>query len=71
MPKSTDANKKIKNMNMNVKFPEEDYRELQNIADNLGGMSLSSMIRMLIYSQLKKTRKSKDPKTFLEINYRD
>jgi len=57
--------KKVKNMNMNVKFPEEDYRELQRIADLLGGMSLSSMIRILIYSKLEEFRKTNDPKTFI------
>lgn len=66
-PKKEDTDKKIKNMNMNVKLPEEDYRELQQIADQLGGMTLSSMIRMLIYAQLERTRKSGDPTTFLEL----
>lgn len=59
--------KKLKNMNMNVKFPEDDYHMLQQIADELGGMTLSSMIRMLIYAQLEKTKKSGDPKTFLDL----
>jgi hypothetical protein len=67
MPKRQNKDIKIKNMNMNVKFPEADYRELQQIADNIGGMSLSSMIRTLIYAQLEKTRRSGDPTTFLEI----
>lgn len=58
---------KPKPMNMNVKFPEEDYRELQEIAEQLGGMTLSSMIRMLVYNQLKKVRKTGDPKSFLNI----
>jgi hypothetical protein len=66
-PKNENTDKKVKNMNMNVKFPEDDYRELQQIADDLGGMSLSSMVRMLIYKQLEKVRKTKDPKSFLEI----
>lgn len=52
---------------MNVKFPNNDYRELQKIADDLGGMSLSSMIRMLVYIQLKRTRKTGDPRTFLDV----
>ena len=67
MPKSTDINKKIKNKNLNVKVPEIEYTELQKISNQLG-MSLSSMVRMLIYPQLKKTKESGDPKTFLEIN---
>lgn len=67
MAKKKNTELKIKNMNMNVKFPEEDYRDLQKIADDLGGMSLSSMIRTLIYMQLEKTRKSGNPMTFLDI----
>lgn len=62
------AKKKIKNMNMNVKFPEEEYRELQRIANELGGMTLSSMIRMLVYSKLKEVRETGDPKSFLSID---
>ncbi|MCT4584058.1 MAG: ribbon-helix-helix domain-containing protein [Peptostreptococcaceae bacterium] len=64
MPKN-DVKKKIKNMNMNVKLPEDDYRELQKIADNLGGITLSAMIRMLVYERLNKVRKKGDPKAFL------
>lgn len=67
MPKRKNKDIKVKNMNMNVKIPEEDYRELQQIADDLGGMTLSSMIRMLVYAQLEKARKSKDPRMFLEF----
>jgi metal-responsive CopG/Arc/MetJ family transcriptional regulator len=58
---------KKKNKNMNVKLPEDVYRELQQIADDIGGMSLSSMIRTLIFTQLDKTRKSGDPLSFLDI----
>ena len=58
--------KKLKNMNMNVKFPEDDYRQLQKIADSLGGMTLSSMIRMLVYSRLEEYKKTGDPKTFIK-----
>lgn len=58
--------KRLKNMNMNVKFPEKDYRELQRIADALGGMSLSSMIRMLVYAKLNEVRRSGDPKAFID-----
>jgi hypothetical protein len=60
-------NKKIKDANLNVKLPEDDYRELQGIADNIGGLNLSSMIRTLIYAQLDKVRKSKNPRDFLDI----
>lgn len=60
-------NKKHKNKNMNVKFPEEDYKKLQRIADDLGGMTLSSMIRIVIYERLKIYDKTRDPKSFLNI----
>jgi hypothetical protein len=60
--------RKIKNKMMNVKLPEEDYRELQQIADDLGGMSLSAMVRVLIYSRLEKVRKSGNAKYFLDID---
>lgn len=62
--------KKPKNMNMNVKFPEDDYHMLQQIADELGGMTLSSMIRMLVYAQLEKVKISGDPKSFLDLKRR-
>lgn len=61
-------NKKIKNKMMNIKIPEDDYRELQQIADDLGGMSLSAMIRVLIYSRLDIVRKKGNTKLFLDIN---
>lgn len=53
--------------NMNVRFPENDYIELQQIAENLGGMSLSSMIRVLVYSQLEAVRVSGNSRDFLNI----
>lgn len=65
---NTRKSKKLKNMNMNVKFPEDDYRELQEIADKLGGMTLSSMIRMLVYSRLEKVRETGDPRSFLNLD---
>lgn len=57
--------KKPKDKNMNVKLPEDDYHMLQQIADKIGGMTLSSMIRMLIYERLNKVKKSGDPGDFL------
>jgi hypothetical protein len=60
--------KKIKNKMMNVKLPESDYRELQKIADDLGGMSLSTMIRLIIYSRLEVVRKTGNSKAFLDID---
>lgn len=50
----------VKNINMNVKFPEADYRELQEIADKLGGMPLSSMIRTIVYDRLEEVRRTGD-----------
>lgn len=58
--------KRPKNSNMNVKFPEEEYRQLQEIADQLGGMTLSTMIRLLIYSRLERVKETGDPKKFLD-----
>lgn len=60
--------KKLKNRNMNVKFTDQDYEELQKIADAIGGMTLSSMIRMLVYSRLERVRKTGDPKQFVDFD---
>jgi len=68
MTDTKDKQRKRKNMNMNVKLPEDDYRELQRIADELGGMTLSSMIRMLVYSRLNKVKETGDPKSFLNLD---
>ena len=54
MPRNKDI--KVKNTNLNVKFPEQDYMELQVIADKIGGITLSSMVRIIIYSQLEKVK---------------
>ena len=54
-----------KNRNMNVKFPDRDYKDLQNISDDIG-LSLSAMVRLLIYTQLDKVRKSGVAKDFLK-----
>lgn len=64
--KSTE--KKPKNAMMNVKLPLEDYMELQSIADAIGGMSLSAMMRVLIYSHLEKVRKTGNPRKFLDLD---
>lgn len=70
MPRNKDI--KVKNTNLNVKLPEDDYLELQQIADSIGGITLSSMIRILIYSQLDKVRESKNPRDFLTLtNYKE
>lgn len=59
--------KKVKNKNLNVKFPDEYYNELILIADKLGGMTLSGMIRSLVYTRLEAVRKSGNPRDFLDI----
>lgn len=70
MPRNKDI--KVKNKNLNAKFPEDDYLELQQVADRIGGITLSSMIRMVIYSQLDKVRESKEPRDFLILtNYEE
>lgn len=70
MPRNKDI--KVKNKNLNAKFPEDDYLELQQIADRIGGITLSSMVRMVIYSQLDKVKESKDPRDFLILtNYEE
>lgn len=61
------AVKKVKDKNMNIKLPEDDYLELQEIAEKIGGMSLSSMMRTLTYAQLEKVRKTGDPNAFLDV----
>lgn len=66
MPRNKEL--KVKNKNLNVKFPDDDYRELQQIADEIGGMTLSSMIRMLIYTQLNKVRETGEPRNFVIIS---
>lgn len=58
---------KIKTKNLNVRLPEDDYMELQQIAEDIGRMSLSSMIRVLIYSRLEEVRKTNNAKNFLDI----
>lgn len=63
--------KKVKNTNLNVKLSKSDYEKLQIIAESIGGITLSSMIRILIYSQLDKVEKSKKSKDFLALtNYK-
>lgn len=52
-------------INMNIKMPEEDYRKLQDIASMLGGMTLSSMIRMVLYAKLDEFDKTGDPSIFV------
>lgn len=64
--KTKAAEKKVKDKNMNVKFPEDDYIKLQEIADAIG-LTLSGMIRTLTYTQLEQVEKTGDPRAFLGI----
>lgn len=66
-PESKKTKRALKSRNMNVKFTEEDYDFLQSIADDLGGMSLSNMIRTLVHSQIEEVKRTKDPRSFLNI----
>lgn len=65
MPVNKD--KKVKNKNLNVKFSQTDYEELQKIADNIGGITLSAMIRILVYFKLEEVKSSGDPRDFLML----
>lgn len=59
--------KESKDMNLNVRLPKEDYEKLKQIADDLGGISLSSMMRMLIYAKIEEVEYTGDSKVFLNI----
>lgn len=65
MPRNKDI--KVKDKNLNVKLPKDDYEELQEIAEKIGGITLSSMIRIIIYFQLSKVRETNNPVEFLEV----
>lgn len=54
------------NKNLNVKFPEKDYKELQRIAKDVG-LSLSSLIRMMVYSRLKRVQASGNSTDFFDL----
>lgn len=66
--KKTKHPKKIKDKNVNVKFPEEDVEILREIAESLGGMPISTMLRTLIYSRMEEVKKSGDPQMFFTTN---
>lgn len=55
----------VKNRMLNTKIPAEKYVELQEIAENLG-MSLSAMVRHVIYTKLEKVHKTGSPKSFID-----
>lgn len=51
---------------LNVKLPEEDYDKLKKIAHELGDVSLSSMMRLLIYDRMNRYDKSGNARDFLD-----
>ena len=63
----TKTNRKLKDKMLNVKLPSEDYLELKRIANDLGHLSLSGMIRIIIYSGLDRVKKTGNSKAFLDI----
>jgi hypothetical protein len=66
MAKPKKVSKDISYKNLNVRFPEEDYETLKKIADELGGISLSNLVRMLICPQIEKYKKSGNANDFLK-----
>ena len=50
--------------NINVKCTKKDKIDLQEICRKKGGISLSDLIRMVIYPKLENYRKTKDPNSF-------
>lgn len=52
--------------NMNVKFTETEYKEIQDVVDSLGGMPMSSAVRMILLDRLKKVKETGNPKAFIE-----
>lgn len=54
-----------KDKNINVRVPQDKYKELQDTASSLG-MPMASMIRTLLYGQLEKAKKAKDPSVFIK-----
>lgn len=56
--------KKPKDISMNFRLPEQEYETMKEIADKLG-MSLSGMMRAVIYDRLREYEKTKNPMSFL------
>jgi len=52
--------------NMNVKWTDEEYDMLQKIAKDLGGMTLSSLVRIVLLERLEKVKKTGNPRDFIE-----
>lgn len=51
---------------MNLKFPSQEYEELQKLADQLG-LTLSSLVRATLFKQLDKVKKSGNPQDFFNF----
>jgi antitoxin component of RelBE/YafQ-DinJ toxin-antitoxin module len=60
-----DDSRKIKDRMLNVKLPDEDYEELQEIAREVG-ITLSGMVRIVLNAKLDKVRKSKNARDFID-----
>lgn len=65
MPRNKDI--RVKDKSLNVKFPDDDYKKLQEIADDIG-VTLSAMVRMLIYTQLNKVRETGEASDFVMLS---
>lgn len=64
--KSTKKTKKIKDVQIGFKMPHDDVNELKQIAEELGGMALASMLRITVYNKLNEVKRTGDPKKFIE-----
>lgn len=64
------AEKKTKqdSKNINTQFPVEVYEVVQQVAEELGGMSLSALIRLMVTSKVKKYKETGDPGVFIDPN---
>lgn len=65
MVKKSRSEFKKKDVNMNIKFPAKEYEELKDVADKLG-MTMSSLVRSIIFQKLDKVRSSGNPQDFFK-----
>ena len=56
--KGRSARQSSRTKNMNVKFTEAEYQEMQDVVDSLGGMPLSSAVRMILLERLKRVKET-------------
>lgn len=55
---------------LNFKIPNDTYKELQLVGDGLGGMTVSTLVRMLVYACLDRAKKAKNPLAFIDMALR-